>query len=953
MFERPTKTLKHSLFNVLENAQEYVADVCFEYPNSKRIWAHRALLIARVPEPFRKKYMAQLDEETKLAAITIDISSVIPHATLGQLLRFWYIAEFSAPLDDASLLSSHVAGLSLDDASSSLQSEVEHSIRHEIKALEEKLDTKLIPSPSGVGPLADHDQWTGDLKRMMDEEIYCDVMVNIFNVPNGQQITSQVSFPAHRFILASQSPYFYAVFCTEFREASTSSVHMPSDIFSSTALQVILHYFYTDMLILPPFAAASQTSQPHIARLNEKKHGLRILQKVFSAADFLGHYDTICKAVLIKMSVICHQFKCVCTECAVLLPSMLLFADKNEKYVSKLRHKLLALYADPLDSLAPLWSQKPFAILVNSFNSSQSVQPLASAAAAAAGTASNNDASKTDGTEVISQIFNNKAAVTPPPVTSAVSVAPGATTTAAPATSSTPQPVNALDSTQSVSLSSITTASNTLPSELGLIAELTERTFANISKHNSVRALHSLHLCLSHLRGADPFPTWSLSVLNILNQFLYYIIDMISNNFDYYCVEYPILLSCVDGIGYGFSVDFLGFVLTRVLTEGIHDGNAAILYQGIVRDLGGRQEMVRNVAMDSVLLDARVKCASYLSKRWMSVKAEGGLATIDKDILKLIAEDINVPARTLNKPLENDFSTMFSFKPKKASNTPVSRAVSKEESIPPNTTTASKRLSLGSATASIQPQNNSQHRRTHSLTSSSNNQEPILRRDSPLPYHGNGHHSDNEDIVKAVGGIRLKSSNNNGSNIHYRSCQRQGSAGSLTDTLLAIDTISKEIALAAKADKDGPAPRPTRLRFSLPDTPVRVKSNQNSSLNYEQKAGSRKNRRAKSPGKSRWSLGYSTSDSSDDESGSKYKHIPLVGQKVELLRRPLPTQGTIKYIGDVEFAKGTWVGVELESRLGNNDGSVDGKRYFETFPQRGVFVKIDDFKIIAPPSEKR
>lgn len=40
MFERPAKTLKHSLFNVLENAQEYVADVCFVYPNQV-LWAHR------------------------------------------------------------------------------------------------------------------------------------------------------------------------------------------------------------------------------------------------------------------------------------------------------------------------------------------------------------------------------------------------------------------------------------------------------------------------------------------------------------------------------------------------------------------------------------------------------------------------------------------------------------------------------------------------------------------------------------------------------------------------------------------------------------------------------------------------------------------------------------------------------------------------------------------------
>lgn len=42
MFERPPKTLQHSLFNVLENAQEYVADVCFEYSNGK-LWAHKGI----------------------------------------------------------------------------------------------------------------------------------------------------------------------------------------------------------------------------------------------------------------------------------------------------------------------------------------------------------------------------------------------------------------------------------------------------------------------------------------------------------------------------------------------------------------------------------------------------------------------------------------------------------------------------------------------------------------------------------------------------------------------------------------------------------------------------------------------------------------------------------------------------------------------------------------------
>lgn len=51
--------------------------------------------------------------------------------------------------------------------------------------------------------------------------------------------------------------------------------------------------------------------------------------------------------------------------------------------------------------------------------------------------------------------------------------------------------------------------------------------------------------------------------------------------------------------------------------------------------------------------------------------------------------------------------------------------------------------------------------------------------------------------------------------------------------------------------------------------------------------------------------------------------------------------GVIRFIGPTLFAKGTWIGVELEREFGINDGSVNGQRYFQCGPNKGVFVKAD------------
>ncbi|XP_055871121.1 kinesin-like protein KIF13A isoform X6 [Biomphalaria glabrata] len=57
--------------------------------------------------------------------------------------------------------------------------------------------------------------------------------------------------------------------------------------------------------------------------------------------------------------------------------------------------------------------------------------------------------------------------------------------------------------------------------------------------------------------------------------------------------------------------------------------------------------------------------------------------------------------------------------------------------------------------------------------------------------------------------------------------------------------------------------------------------------------------------------------------------------------RGFSKSGTIKFVGNVQFANGTWVGVELDQPEGKNDGTVKGVRYFQCQPRHGVFVRPD------------
>lgn len=68
------------------------------------------------------------------------------------------------------------------------------------------------------------------------------------------------------------------------------------------------------------------------------------------------------------------------------------------------------------------------------------------------------------------------------------------------------------------------------------------------------------------------------------------------------------------------------------------------------------------------------------------------------------------------------------------------------------------------------------------------------------------------------------------------------------------------------------------------------------------------------------------STSSVSSVSPKYPKLK-VGDRITVSSLSGLKAGTLRFIGETEFAKGEWAGIELDEPTGKNDGSVAGKRY--------------------------
>jgi hypothetical protein len=165
---------------------------------------------------------------------------------------------------------------------------------------------------------------------------------------------------------------------------------------------------------------------------------------------------------------------------------------------------------------------------------------------------------------------------------------------------------------------------------------LSQKVLHRVNKSNAIESLFACFTASNTLSTKDPLLSWSKPLHATLTSVQSRATRIIARHFDFFCCEYPALLSCIDGITYSF--DFLEYLLLHILEDQMDCSNVGILYQGIVCDLMSRHAVQYNDQVRHILRVAKVMILHYITRLIGDIRQEGGLDKLEKNVLKQLAD---------------------------------------------------------------------------------------------------------------------------------------------------------------------------------------------------------------------------------------------------------------------------------------------------------------------------
>ncbi|KAI8393893.1 uncharacterized protein BYT42DRAFT_22988 [Radiomyces spectabilis] len=160
-----------------------------------------------------------------------------------------------------------------------------------------------------------------------------------------------------------------------------------------------------------------------------------------------------------------------------------------------------------------------------------------------------------------------------------------------------------------------------------------------LNKCNAIETLHACYTALVSLDSEIESSPWHQPLRQTLRAVHFRVTGIIAANFNFYCSEYPTLLSCIDGINYSFA--FLDYLLQQVLEEQMDHSNAGLLYQGIVRHLRTRRSVPHCMEVSAILEKARAMVVSFIAQELSEMRKLGTLNKYDTPTLEILAQGIS------------------------------------------------------------------------------------------------------------------------------------------------------------------------------------------------------------------------------------------------------------------------------------------------------------------------
>lgn len=165
---------------------------------------------------------------------------------------------------------------------------------------------------------------------------------------------------------------------------------------------------------------------------------------------------------------------------------------------------------------------------------------------------------------------------------------------------------------------------------------LSQKVLHRVNKSNAIECLYACFSASNTLSTNDPLLSWSKPLHATLTSVQSRATRIIARHFDFFCCQYPALLSCIDGITYSF--DFLEYLLLHILEDQMDCRNVGTLYQGIVCDLMARHAVQYNEQVKNILNVAKVMILYYISRRMGDIRQKGGLDKLETHVLKELAD---------------------------------------------------------------------------------------------------------------------------------------------------------------------------------------------------------------------------------------------------------------------------------------------------------------------------